>query len=63
MRYIGDYSDDLGLISGKAYRVVGENTHCYAVIDETGEDYLYLKENFEDVGISPSAACAKPANS
>ncbi len=46
VRYIGDVSDEVSLIAGRTYRALGQNTHCYAVIDETGEDYLYPKELF-----------------
>lgn len=48
LTYIGKESSPLSLITGKTYTVVGENKNCYAVIDETGEDYLYLKEYFEE---------------
>lgn len=46
LRYIGDYSDPLMLVTGRVYDAVGENATCYAVVDETGEIYLYTKESF-----------------
>ncbi|MEG2260316.1 MAG: hypothetical protein RSA89_02830 [Raoultibacter sp.] len=47
LRYIGKDSDPVMLIEGNVYDAVGENTNSFAVIDETGEDYLYLKKFFE----------------
>ena len=45
--YIGD-SDELGLINGKIYEIVGEeeSLDMYSVIDETGEDYMYPRSDF-----------------
>ena len=39
--YIGE-SDELGLINGKTYEIVGEeeSLDMYSVIDEKGEDYM-----------------------
>jgi len=52
-RYLGE-SDNLGCINGKIYDIVAihsmwEPGDVYAVIDETGEAYLYARELFEIV--------------
>ncbi|MEE8715963.1 MAG: hypothetical protein SOI26_03785 [Coriobacteriales bacterium] len=47
MRYMGDLNDPVSLIHGHVYRMLGEDTNCCAIVDETGEDYLYAKEWFE----------------
>jgi hypothetical protein len=39
----------MDLIPGKVYDVVKENDRCYAVVDESGEDYAYPKSFFEVV--------------
>lgn len=41
--------DELGLRAGKTYEILSVewDGKMYNVIDETGEDYLYLSENFE----------------
>ena len=56
VRYIGkekmDYlvkDNDMDLIPGKVYDVVKETDRCYAVVDESGEDYGYPKSFFEVV--------------
>ena len=51
VRWIGE-SDPLFFIHGKTYEVLGEEWDgtMYRIIDETGEDYLYPKdEDFEIV--------------
>ena len=48
VRYIGE-SDPLEFIKGKEYEKIGEEHGFWRVIDETGEDYLYLPGNLEIV--------------
>ena len=45
VKYIGK-SDRFGCINGNIYEVVAEEKNFYRVVDELGEDYLYLKKNF-----------------
>lgn len=42
-------SDPIALINGKEYVVLGTawNDTMFDVIDETGDNFLYLAENFE----------------
>ena len=42
-------SDEFGCMNGKAYEIVDEWRNYYSVIDESGEDYMYLKKYFKDV--------------
>ena len=49
VRYLGE-SDPLYLINGKEYEVLGEEQGYYRIVDESGEDYLYDSDDFEDVG-------------
>lgn len=49
VKYVGDYSSPLGVINGKVYECVSEDDYWYRVIDETDEDYLYPKTDFEIV--------------
>lgn len=49
VKYIGEYSSPLSLITGKIYECLGQEQVRYRVIDETGEDYLYPIEKFEVV--------------
>lgn len=49
VRYIGDNSSPLSLITGKIYTCIGQEYDRYRVIDETNEDYLYPIEDFEIV--------------
>ena len=44
-RYIGESFGVDSLINGKIYRILGEDHDMYRVIDDSGEDYLYSKEN------------------
>jgi len=47
VKFLGE-SDPLYFINGKVYNVIGEEKGMHRIIDETGEDYLYiLDENFE----------------
>lgn len=48
VRFIGE-SDPLCFIHGKIYTKIGESHGYWKVIDETGEDYLYVPEVFEIV--------------
>ena len=45
VKYIGK-SDRFGCVNGLFYEVVAEEKNLYNVVDELGEDYLYLKKNF-----------------
>lgn len=47
IKYIGEESSPLALITGKTYECLGKEYDMYRVIDETGEDYLYPEEEFE----------------
>lgn len=44
-KYIGESIGATGLTNGKIYEILGEENGMYRVIDDSGEDYLYLKEN------------------
>ena len=46
VKYIGEKSSDLSLITNKEYECLGQEFDRYRVIDETGEDYLYPIEEF-----------------
>ena len=47
VKFIGDYSSILGVIKGKTYKCIGVYDVWYRVIDETDEDYLYPKTDFD----------------
>ncbi len=47
VKYIGDLVDPLELINGNIYECLGEEQGRFRIIDETGEDYLYPKREFE----------------
>lgn len=47
VKFIGDYSSILGVIKGKTYKCIAVYPSWYRVIDETDEDYLYPKTDFE----------------
>lgn len=49
LKYIGKDSSPLSLINGKIYECLGREFDRYRIIDETGEDYLYPIEDFEEV--------------
>ncbi|MGI6171529.1 MAG: hypothetical protein ACOYIC_07390 [Butyricicoccus sp.] len=49
VKYIGAVSDPLELICGRVYECLGREKDRYRVIDETGEDYLYPVEEFEEI--------------
>ena len=54
IKYIGESFGVDGLTNGKTYEAINENEGMYRVIDDSGEDYLYSKENPAPVdGSSP----------
>lgn len=49
VRYLGDTTPG-ALVNGKKYEVLAvEKEVFYRIIDESNEDYLYHKDNFEIV--------------
>lgn len=48
VKYIGE-SDPLRFLNGKIYEVLSIEHGWYRIIDETGEDYLYPPEHFEEL--------------
>ncbi len=44
-RYIGESFGVDSLTNGKIYEILEEDHGMYRVIDDSGEDYLYSKEN------------------
>ena len=44
VKYIGP--DCVSLTNGKVYEVLSVEGSCYRIIDETEEDYLFMKEEF-----------------
>lgn len=46
VKYIGEVSSPLSLVTGKIYTCLGQEFDRYRIIDETGEDYLYPIEDF-----------------
>lgn len=50
VKYIGEKSSSLELITGNIYECLGEELGSFRVIDETNEDYLFPKEEFVIVG-------------
>ena len=49
LKYIGLNSDPMELVRGKIYECLSEENGWYRIVDETGEDYLYPKNEFEVV--------------
>lgn len=45
LRYIGESFGVDSLTNGKVYEASVEDRDYYRVIDDSGEDYLYAKEN------------------
>ena len=45
LRYVGESFGVDSLTNGKIYEATEENMDYYRVIDDSGEDYLYTKEN------------------
>lgn len=48
VRYKGKGSS-VSLINNKVYEVIAIEKNSYRIVDESGEDYLYHKDNFETV--------------
>lgn len=49
VRFIGDYGSELSVLPGNIYECIRVYDSWYRIIDETDEDYLYPKEDFEIV--------------
>ncbi len=49
VRFIGKYGSRRSVLPGKIYECISMTEHWYRIIDESGEDYLYPKEDFEIV--------------
>jgi hypothetical protein len=45
LRYVGESFGVDELTNGKIYEATEENADYYRVIDDSGEDYLYSKNN------------------
>ena len=45
LRYIGESFGIDSLTTGKVYEAEEENEGMYRVIDDSGDDYLYSKDN------------------
>lgn len=45
LRYIGESFGVASLTNGKIYEATIEDSDYYRVIDDSGEDYLYAREN------------------
>jgi hypothetical protein len=46
VRYIGDYYK-VSLVNGNVYKVLAVEGGWYRIVDETGDDYLFLPDDFE----------------
>ena len=44
-RYVGESFGVDSLTNGKIYEILGDEHGMYRVIDDSGEDYLYSKDN------------------
>lgn len=44
-RYVGESFGVDSLTDGKIYEILEDDNGMYRVIDDSGEDYLYSKEN------------------
>ncbi|MBR2934817.1 MAG: hypothetical protein IKB79_04485 [Oscillospiraceae bacterium] len=53
VKYIG-ITNPVQLVNGKLYKCLGKEYEFYRVIDESGEDYLYLAEDFEIIEPNPA---------
>lgn len=42
----GENDNSWGLIEGKEYEILGEKGKWFGVIDESGDSYMYPKEDF-----------------
>ena len=47
VKYVG--TTDYSLTNGKEYEVLTVEHGCYRIVDNSGEDYLFLPEEFEIV--------------
>ena len=45
LRYVGESFGIDSLTNGKLYEATSENEGMYRVVDDSGEDYLYSKDN------------------
>lgn len=45
VKYIGE--TDVSLTNGTIYEVLGVESGCYRIVDNTDEDYLFMPEEFE----------------
>jgi len=52
VRYHGR-SSPIYFIDGQIYEVVGKQSDCWRVVDETGDDFLYDPDMFEVVEGNP----------
>ena len=46
VKYVGD-TYKVSLVKGNIYDVISVEEGCYRIVDETGEDYLFSKNEFE----------------
>lgn len=46
VKYKGE--SDISLTNGKEYEVIGIENGWYRIVDDTGDDYLYSPETFEE---------------
>ena len=51
--WLGENDESWGLIKGKEYEILGEKGKWFGVIDESGDSYMYPKEDFEVTDDSP----------
>lgn len=47
VKYLNE--SDVSLTNGKIYEVLSVEKGCYRLIDDTGEDYIFMPEEFEIV--------------
>ena len=47
VKFIGNYGSELSVLPNHIYECIKVYKSWYRIIDETGEDYLYPKEDFE----------------
>ena len=59
VRFKGNYGTKRSLIKGKVYNCIAQTKSWYRVIDETDEDYLYPKEDFDIVGEQEKLVASK----
>ena len=55
VRYLGETSF-LELTQGKVYEVISIEKGWYRLIDDSGEDYLYPPDEFEEISTGDDAA-------